>query len=634
MQRFSDNKAGMVGLDKERIQKIIEENTSPDFEGHSKKQSERIKARIAHNTERIRSFTHQQLAKANAEMDDLMDSLEEGRDLSHIAVHVDMDAFYAAVEMRDNPSLRIIPMAVGSNSMLSTSNYAARRFGVRAAMPGFIARKLCPELKIIPCNFQKYRKASHKVRRIFEEYDPNFIMGGLDEAYLDITAYAANRLHPAEHERIRYTGDCICRLPLLKESEFEGTLDSIVKKEEICEKCCKVRISVIDKIEFGTSVEEIVQEMRFRVEQTTGLTCSAGIAPNSMIAKICSDMNKPNGQFLVANDKEAVLTFIRDLPIRKVSGIGAVTEAILKGMGIERCGDLYEKRGLLSLLFSQRSARHFLRIALGISTSYTAFFSTEKERRKSISNERTFHPTRDLAALLEIAKELCHELIESLVRHDIIGGRSATVKMKFSTFDLITRCTTVDFVINDTDSLFKQCERCIRDELREGSKKLRLLGVCLSRLVFVDDAVERKNSLASYFEPKDKRNNLDILEDCEEEAVQETDAVRIERGDAGDEMHSGLPECSKALEGNMMEPTIECPICRAKLPEELSVVNRHIDECLNRQAIVELQKSEAKMEAVKTRKRSHSKPALNKRKNKNSSSHCKSICDYFVRNGL
>ncbi len=140
-------------------------------------------------------------------MDDLIRHIESERDLSRWIIHIDMDAFYAAVEMRDNCALRNVPMAVGGTSMLvslisydlffhfkSTSNYAARKFGVRAAMPGFIARRLCPQLIIVPCNFGKYTHIARQVREILREYDDDFMSGGLDEAYLDITEYIIERV--------------------------------------------------------------------------------------------------------------------------------------------------------------------------------------------------------------------------------------------------------------------------------------------------------------------------------------------------------------------------------------------------------------------------------------------------------
>ncbi|EJW78963.1 polymerase kappa isoform 9, partial [Wuchereria bancrofti] len=294
----------------------------------------------------------------------------------------------------------------------STSNYAARRFGVRSAMPGFIAKKLCPQLKIVHGRFDKYREASSVARKIFRDYDPDFYADGLDEAYLDLTIYIQNRLRSGsvEHERIRYMGECVCRLPLVTENEICHLTKAGIT-EEICTKCKKLRKCVRDHITFGVDVDEVVREMRFRVEQAVGLTCSAGIAPNSLLAKVCSDINKPNGQYRLLNEREAVLTFLKDLPIRKISGIGPVMEAVLKGIGLEKCADLYERRGIISLLFPQRSYEYFLRIALGISHVFSA---DRKMKRKSISTERTFHPTGDLGALLE--EMLCRYFFKSWLK--------------------------------------------------------------------------------------------------------------------------------------------------------------------------------------------------------------------------
>lgn len=642
MQRFSDNKAGMSGLDKEKIQKIIEENTSANYEGYSRKQTMRINARISRNENMLKTFTSQQIAKAKEEMDAYVDLLEEERVLSRIAIHVDMDAFYAAVEMRDDPSLRSIPMAVGGDSMLSTSNYVARRFGIRAAMPGFIAKKLCPELKIIPCNFDKYKKASKQARLIFEEYDSKFSMGSLDEAYMDITDCVANRIFSIERQRVRYMGKCICKLPLIPLEE-QSMLGDYQRNEEKCEKCGNTRIVVHDTVTFGTDVEEIVREMRFRVEQATGLTCSAGIAPNSMIAKICSDMNKPNGQFRVMNDKQAVLEFMRNLPIRKVSGIGAVTETILKALGIEKCGDLYEKRAYLSLLFSQRSFEHFLRIALGISSSYTAFFTTDREsRRKSISNERTFHPTNDMKKLLEIIKGLCNELIEELPKHNITGGRSATCKMKFSTFDLITRCTTVNSIITDSSCLYAICEKCIKEEMKDGTKQLRLLGVQLSKLVFVGDKVASvSRTLSSYFKSgRSEETDLNYDSDTSNDMFDISMPVEQEQQRCETFYEMSKIKTPQGKEWSTSTSGHICPICETRLPVELNAINRHVDECLNRKAILDLQNEETKIPvkealqekktlAMKFQKRRHL--SSGSKTDQQGAKRTKTISDYFIK---
>lgn len=187
----------------------------------------------------------------------MLAAIEEMRDFSRTIVHIDMDAFYAAVEMRDNPSLKNTPMAVGGSAMLvdaqpeipnhlfmssfpqSTSNYEARRFGVRAAMPGFIAKKLCPDLVIVPTNFDKYRQVSKDVKEILLQYDPNMCPMSLDEAYLDITQHLAERKNFDAEQKTFRTADGEQRM-------------------------------------FGVDAEDVVQEIRFRIEVKTQLTASAG----------------------------------------------------------------------------------------------------------------------------------------------------------------------------------------------------------------------------------------------------------------------------------------------------------------------------------------------------------------------
>ncbi|VDP11201.1 unnamed protein product [Onchocerca flexuosa] len=634
-----------MALFREHVQKIINEYTSPDFEGHTKKKKERIDARIKRYNEIMNKFTPHQILQAQAEMDDLVAVLEKERDLSHYVVHVDMDAFYAAVEMRDDPSLRNIPMAVGSNSMLSTANYTARRFGVCSAMPGFIAKKLCPQLKIVHGNPDKYREASAVARKIFSEYDPDFNMAGLDEAYIDLTAYIQNRFRigSIEYERIRYMGECVCRLPLIAENEMSHLVDAEIT-EEICTKCKKLRKCVRDRITFGIDVDEIVREMRFRVEQAVGLTCSAGrvsgynllvvlvnkptnivgIAPNSLLAKVCSDINKPNGQYRLLNEREAVLTFLKDLPIRKISGIGPVTEAVLKGIGLEKCGDLYERRGLISLLFKQSNYEYFLRIALGISYVFNA---DRRSRQKSISTERTFHPTGDLKILLETLESLCNELIDSLLDHRIRGGRAVTVKMKFSTFDVITRCCSVDYLIFDADRLFALCSKFVRREMHDG-KYLRLLGVRLARLVFEDDKVELSNPLCSFWERrKTELTTMEYINDASNDSLL-FPALKFDNSyNNADGLDDVLEEVVHLDE---LQP---CPICKVALPRELDLVNQHIDECLNRQAISELQDAQKTDEATVKRENSKDKmvkkrPVKKKVSNKISKN---SLENYFIR---
>jgi DNA polymerase kappa len=187
--------------------------------------------------------------------------LEINRNLTRMWIHVDMDMFYAAVTIRDNPELKGKPVAIGGLSMVSTANYEARAFGVRSAMPGFIAKALCPNLIFIHPEFEKYEQVAQEIHQIFIKYDPNFDAIGLDEAALDVTEYVLER----------FGFDCV-------DVELFCNLGS-----------------------------QVAEEIRTEIFKSTNLTASAGIACNSMLAKICSDINKPNGQKVLPNSREEIL---------------------------------------------------------------------------------------------------------------------------------------------------------------------------------------------------------------------------------------------------------------------------------------------------------------------------------------
>ena len=301
---LNTNKAGMEGLDKERINKVImEASKGSKFYINQTKRQEVGARRNCELKQRMDRLKSSELEKAMLETDFEIEYLEATRDLSSVMVHVDMDAYFAAVEMRDDPSLRDIPMAVGGSAMLSTSNYVARKFGVRAGMPGFIGKKLCPGLKIVSGSYDKYKAVSSQVRVIFKEYDPHFSSMGLDEAYMNITQHVKTRIH-------QYVDG--------------STTDPVFENLDI---------HSVEQYWDRELVENVVREMRRKIHEATQLTASAGIAVNTMLAKICSDMNKPNGQFFLPPVRENVIDFIRNLPVRKVNGIGKVTEGMLKYLG-------------------------------------------------------------------------------------------------------------------------------------------------------------------------------------------------------------------------------------------------------------------------------------------------------------
>ncbi|MEX0323896.1 MAG: DNA polymerase IV [Puniceicoccaceae bacterium] len=293
-------------------------------------------------------------------------------------IHVDMDCFFAAIECRDDPSIADKPVGVGGSSgrgVLTTCNYIAREFGCRSAMPVFKALELCPNLIIKPVRFEAYRKESREIRNIFTRYTELIEPLSLDEAYLDVS-----------HQK-RYAND-------------------------------------------------IAKEIRKSIHQERGLTASAGVASNKMLAKIASDWRKPNGQFVIL--PQDVESFMRLLPVRRIPGVGPQAEALLKQHSIQTCGDLQQVQiNELEKWFGPSRAIELHARCRGqddrpVETTY---------ERKSLSVERTF--PRDLPTLEDCLAELpalLKELNQDIARmSEPKPFNKLFVKLKFANFQQTTR---------------------------------------------------------------------------------------------------------------------------------------------------------------------------------------------------
>ena len=329
-------------------------------------------------------------------------------------IHVDMDCFYAAVEERERPDLRGRPLGVGGardgRGVLTTCNYEARKYGVRSAMPTFMALGRCPQLVVVPTRFDLYRAESAKVRAVFSEYTPLVEPLSLDEAYLDVS-----------------------HLP--------------------------------------RPATEVAREIRARIFAVTGLTASAGVAPNKMLAKIASDLNKPNGQHTIKPG--AVAAFMVDLPASKIHGIGEVTaKRLADEIGVETCGQLQAfSREELRLRFGKFGAELFDRCR-GVDPR-----PVEPNRiRKSLSNENTF--PANLTTL-----EQCHERLETLHTDLLVDLRKQGaerpvaklfVKLRFADFSHTTVERGGDQPLLDTYHTLL-AEGWLRRE--EKQRVVRLLGV-------------------------------------------------------------------------------------------------------------------------------------------------------------
>jgi DNA polymerase-4 len=329
-------------------------------------------------------------------------------------IHIDMDCFYAAVEMRDNPQLATVPMAIGGNShrgVLSTSNYLARQYGVRSAMSNYQAKKLCPDLVIVPGRMAVYKQVSKQIRAIFERYTPFIEPLSLDEAYLDVSQ---------------------CAL-------YKG------------------------------SATLIAEQIRADIFAETGLTASAGIAPIKFLAKIASDENKPNGQFVITPSQ--VNEFIDALPLRKIPGVGKVTHEKLLAMGLEFGRDVKSLDELTLVKQLGKFGAVLWRRCQGVDERGVV---TERVR-KSVGVETTFEV--DIAEP-ELLKDILHsKLLHELQRRlePVLTTRTITklgVKVKYYDFQQTTK-ETQGYTIDS-----HAFESLLNDILqRRLNKPVRLLGV-------------------------------------------------------------------------------------------------------------------------------------------------------------
>jgi len=342
-------------------------------------------------------------------------------------IHVDMDCFFAAVEMRDNPALRDIPIAIGGSrvqrGVISTANYPARKFGVRSAMPTAMALKLCPSLTLLPGRFEAYREASNHIRDIFSRYTSLIEPLSLDEAYLDVT----------------------------------------------------------DSPHCHGSATLMAEEIRETIFRETQLTASAGIAPIKFLAKIASDLNKPNGQYVIA--PADVPAFLQQLPLSKIPGVGKVSAAKLETLGLRTCEDVQNSDLVMLLKRFGKFGRVLWERSQGIDERQ---ISSER-LRKSVGVERTLvEDIHQWQACEEIIDNLYAELERRLskIKPDLLIARQG-VKLKFADFQL----TTQEHIwprLNKEDLL--ATARKAWDE-RRGGRGVRLVGL---HVTLLDPQLERQ----------------------------------------------------------------------------------------------------------------------------------------------
>jgi DNA polymerase-4 len=352
-------------------------------------------------------------------------------------LHIDMDAFYASVEQLDNPELREKPVAVGGGGergVVAAASYEARKFGVRSAMSGFLARKNCPNLIFVKPRFSRYKEISKMIRAIFYEYTDLVEPLSLDEAFLDVTENKKN----------------------------------------------------------NPSATLIAEEIREKIFTVVGLRASAGISNSKFIAKIASDINKPNGQKTIA--PEEVEAFLEELPIEKFFGIGKVTASKMYQFGIFKGNDLKEKSEDFLIKHFKNSGAHYYQLVRGLYQSEVR----PNRIQKSVATEHTFSKNLTSEIYMMDRLEAIAEELESRLQKSKIAGKTITLKIKYSDFTLQTRSKTLPFFVKDKDILLETVRELLFQE--KFKESVRLLGISVSNLNNTSDKDEKIIDIQLKFE--------------------------------------------------------------------------------------------------------------------------------------
>jgi len=340
-------------------------------------------------------------------------------------IHVDMDAFYASVEQRDDPALRGRPVAVGGRQrgVVMAASYEARKFGVRSAMPSVTAKRMCAELVFVKPRFEVYKEVSRQIREIFLDYTPLVEPLSLDEAYLDVTANLKN-------------------IPL---------------------------------------ASDIAREIRARILERTGLTASAGISYNKFLAKLASDYRKPDNQTVIPPEKGP--GFVEGLDVARFHGVGPKTAEKMKRLGINTGADLKEQSLEFLEQYFGKSGTYYYSIARGHDERRVV----PNRPRKSVGSETTFMEDLGRPQEIEDGVDSVLDDVWSYCERTGIVGRTVTVKIKYADFQIVTRSRTLPGPVASREELARTSVELVRT-IFPLEKRVRLLGVSLSNMSERTDA--------------------------------------------------------------------------------------------------------------------------------------------------
>jgi DNA polymerase kappa len=580
------DKAGMEGIDRTKIDEIIlRESGDSAYMKQQRKRDQSVNEKI--DQMRVK-LEEKDRASSNwrrsieSELEPELRRLMASRKRRSTCVVVDMDMFYFACEALTRPELKDKPACVGGG-MILTSNYCARKFGVRSAMAGWIGDKLVSELSAgkerlihVPSNFHLYTEKSLQVRHVLAQYDPGLKAYSLDEAYLDLGPYVALSLKGFTHEQIQnelkkaneVSDDDADHLVVELEDEAHGLLGD----------------ESLDAFPQSVAIEataSIVRKMREQVcEATGGLTCSAGVANNFMLAKIASDRNKPDGQCVVGPFHEDVLNFLHPLPTRKVPGIGRVTEKTLHAFGIATVEDLYTNRALVNFLFKPATGGFLLRASVGCTCSHESN-EGNSGGRKGISRERTFQSGRPWTEVNTRLEDIARKLSDDMSIKNL-WAQTTTVKVKLDTFDVLSRSKTVKgMYLQKPEDLAKLASEMLHDLKKEHkgtSFSVRLLGVRCSNFQGEEQRLDStQTSIQKFLTTNNESNEKSLSNNVSSANTPPCPAPRrVPPKKETPRMDSIQPPSPHMIQ-------VCCPMCQQPIEggNDNVVLNRHIDSCLN-----------------------------------------------------
>ena len=435
--KIGRNKSGVIE-DETICNRIITSLQNTDYYLREQEKYKKADDTISDYVERISKFTPESIELIKEDNMRKINKAEQKfyNEPERFCVYMDVDMFFVAVELLTCPSLKDKPVVVGAG-VVSAANYVARAYGIRSAMPIFIAKELCRDLVIIPIDMHKYKEYSERIYSYIEEHDKDYVHVGLDECYFYIDPFAY-KIHDDDS-----IDDCI---------------------------------------------NYFIERFKGRIFKDIGLTVSVGVAPTKMLAKMCSEINKPDGRFILRKNKMLIKAFLDTMKVGNIPGIGPVNEHILKGLGIETIKDLRDNLYKLQINYSEKSFENLLLESIGVKEAVLMPVSNP-----SFNKSRTFSATSDMDELRSKLSLLCQEVFEKCIG-DTKYPKTVDLTIKLSDFTVKSKANTLKQPIMTHKELYAYSSKLLGTYV---PGPVRLLGVKVCNFSTVKEEEKIDNYFAS-----------------------------------------------------------------------------------------------------------------------------------------